>query len=87
MIRWLSAPSAPPAFRDEDTECLPSLHATYLLAAATILALFGGVFGWSLFAHLDSAVITHGTVIANSQRKTVQHLEGGISQAAARPRG
>ena len=75
MTRWLPAPSALP---DGDAETLPSLRATYWLAAATVLALLGGAFGWSLFAHLDSAVITHGTVIANSQRKTVQHLEGGI---------
>ena len=78
MTHWLPAPPAPPALRDEDTEALPSLRTTYFLAAATVLALLGGLFGWSLFAHLDSAVISHGTVISNSQRKTVQHLEGGI---------
>jgi HlyD family secretion protein len=78
MIRSLPAPPAPPALRDQEIESLPSLRNTYLLAAGTILALLGGLFGWSLFAHLDSAVVAHGTIISDSQRKTVQHLEGGI---------
>ena len=78
MTRWPPTLPAPQGLRDEETETLPSLHATYLLATLTVLALLGGLVGWSLLAHLDSAVITHGTVISNSQRKTVQHLEGGI---------
>jgi HlyD family secretion protein len=32
----------------------------------------------SLFGRLDSAAISQGTVVVDSQRKTVQHLEGGI---------
>jgi HlyD family secretion protein len=43
-----------------------------------MLALVGGVAGWSLYARLDSAAIAVGQVVVNSHRKTVQHLEGGI---------
>ncbi len=35
---------------------------------------------WSAFAELDSAVVATGVVAAESNRKTVQHLEGGIIQ-------
>ncbi|MFY7924731.1 MAG: HlyD family type I secretion periplasmic adaptor subunit [Aquidulcibacter sp.] len=37
------------------------------------------VFGtWSALAPLDSAVVAHGTLVVESKRKAVQHLEGGI---------
>ena len=35
-----------------------------------------------MFARLDSAVVTQGVLLAESQRKTVEHLEGGILEAA-----
>ncbi|MCH9806535.1 MAG: HlyD family type I secretion periplasmic adaptor subunit [Alphaproteobacteria bacterium] len=38
-----------------------------------------GVFGaWSAFAKLDSAVIASGSVAVESNRKRIQHFEGGI---------
>src|SRR3979490_19612 len=33
---------------------------------------------WSIFAPLESAAIASGTVEAESSRKTIQHLEGGL---------
>jgi HlyD family type I secretion membrane fusion protein len=37
------------------------------------------VFGtWAALAPLDAAVVAHGTLVVESKRKTVQHLEGGI---------
>ncbi len=35
---------------------------------------------WASFARLDAAVVATGVVAAESNRKTVQHLEGGIVQ-------
>ncbi|ATC23961.2 HlyD family type I secretion periplasmic adaptor subunit [Caulobacter vibrioides] len=44
-----------------------------------IIALtFVGLLGWAAFAPLDSAVIANGVVSAEGNRKTVQHLEGGM---------
>ncbi len=44
-----------------------------------IVGLFiAGFGGWSFFAPLESAAIATGVVEAESRRKTVQHLEGGI---------
>jgi epimerase transport system membrane fusion protein len=43
-----------------------------------VLAIFGGLGGWSALAPIDSAAIAAGTVTVQNYRKTVQHLEGGI---------
>ncbi len=44
-----------------------------------IIALtFVGVLGWAAFAPLDSAVIANGVISAEGNRKTIQHLEGGM---------
>jgi HlyD family secretion protein len=34
--------------------------------------------GWSAFAKLDSAVVAQGTVVNETNKRTVQHFEGGI---------
>ncbi len=50
-----------------------------LIAGFVILGLFFGVIGsWSTFAPLSSAVVADGLVKVAGNRKTVQHLEGGI---------
>jgi HlyD family type I secretion membrane fusion protein len=48
--------------------------AGYVLIVGTFLVLGG----WSAFARLDSAITATGVVSAETNRKTVQHLEGGI---------
>jgi HlyD family secretion protein len=59
-------------------EPLQSYRPVFLTALAAILCLFGAAFGWGMYARLDAAVVTQGVVLAESQRKTVEHLEGGI---------
>jgi HlyD family secretion protein len=59
----------------------PSFRGIVIYAAICIVCLLGGGFGWLLFARLDSAALAPGVVVADSQRKTVQHLEGGILRA------
>jgi len=39
---------------------------------------FGVLGGWSALAKLDSAVLAQGVIALESNRKTVQHFEGGI---------
>lgn len=44
----------------------------------TLVAFFG-VFGiWALFAPIETAALAPGKIVASSNRKTIQHLEGGI---------
>ena len=45
---------------------------------AIIAFTFVGLLGWAAFAPLDSAVIANGVISAEGNRKTVQHLEGGM---------
>ena len=39
---------------------------------------FGGFLLWAALAPLDEGVPSHGTVMVDTKRKTVQHLSGGI---------
>lgn len=68
--------TAAPAVSIADPE--PSLRSTVAAGLVVIAAFTGAFAGWSLFARLDSAVIAQGRIVSDSQRKTVQHLEGGI---------
>lgn len=44
-----------------------------------VIVLVFGVFGlWSVLAPLKSAAIANGQVVLDTNRKTIQHLEGGI---------
>ncbi len=44
----------------------------------SLVGLIGGAGYWSIFAKLDGAVIAAASFVVESNRKTVQHLEGGI---------
>ena len=48
------------------------------LGFGVIGALIVGIAIWSLFAPIEGAVIAGGQVVVESNRKTVQHLEGGV---------
>src|SRR3546814_21143416 len=44
-----------------------------------LVGVFFGVFGvWAAWADLETAAIAQGQVVVGSNRKVVQHLEGGI---------
>lgn len=59
-------------------ESLPAYRPVLLTALAMILFLVCTVGGWGIYARLDGAVVTQGLVLAESRRKTVENLEGGI---------
>lgn len=44
----------------------------------TIIIVFGFFGLWAAFAPLDSAAVARGTIVNDSNKKTIQHLEGGI---------
>lgn len=48
------------------------------LAGLVVAVVFGGVGAWSATAPIDSAVVAPGVIAVESERRTVQHLEGGI---------
>ena len=53
-----------------------------VLAGSALIGVFVIGFGtWSVVAPLESAAVALGSVVSESSRKTVQHLEGGIISA------
>ena len=60
----------PPA----STDWQGMVRAGYLLIAVTVL----GCGGWAAMARIDGAVVAAGVIAVESNRKTVQHFEGGI---------
>jgi HlyD family secretion protein len=74
----LALPGARPPHFDLELDVEPQLRPTAIAGVIVIVAFVTAFFGWSLFGRLDSASLSLGTVVVDSQRKTVQHLEGGI---------
>lgn len=54
----------------------PGLHV--LAGAVVLVCSLGGFMAWSAAAPLSSAVIAPGTVVVDSNRKIIQHPEGGV---------
>src|SRR5690349_13894678 len=76
----LGKPAEVPS-RRPDGEDRPASDAAdrYILAGLIIIAIFFGGFGtWAVTAPLNSAVVAQGVVKVEGNRKSVQHLEGGI---------
>jgi len=66
---------------------LPSYRAPFLVAVVVIASLTLSFGGWAMYARLDSAVVSQGVLLAESQRKTVENLEGGILRRLLVDRG
>ena len=43
-----------------------------------IVLFFGGLLIWGVFGHISGAIVAPGKVKIETERKTVQHLEGGM---------
>lgn len=56
----------------------PDIRLPVTFGMAVILLFFGLLGLWSLLAPLQSAAIAPGVLSVDSQRKTIQHFEGGI---------
>lgn len=68
------APAQPPA-----VPTIGALSRGPVLFGVAVVALFFGAFGtWAALAPLSSGAIAHGVVSPDSDRRVIQHLEGGI---------
>lgn len=76
-IDWLGERISP---RVEDVTATPEAIArpTILFGLTAIAVIFGIFVFWSALAPLNSAAVAVGSVILDSNKKTIQHLEGGI---------
>jgi S-layer protein transport system membrane fusion protein len=74
---------------DERLEALPApavsinCRPVLQLGAGLIVFTFVVLGGWSAVARIDSAVVANGAIAVESNRKTLQHLEGGIVREIA----
>jgi HlyD family secretion protein len=62
----------------ENEDAKSPLRRLIIAGIMTIVIAFGGFFGWAYSAELGSAAVALGTVIVDSKRKTISHLEGGM---------
>ena len=67
-----------PAACPEEPSYPTSCKQTIAFGWIVIGILFGGFGTWAGIAPLSSAAIAPGTVVVDSNRKSVQHLEGGV---------
>lgn len=49
-----------------------------VLGVFTLIAMIGGIGGWSAFANIAGAVVSVGQLKVETNRQVVQHLEGGV---------
>ena len=70
----MTQPKTDPARPERDENARPYIFAGLF----TVVVLIGGLIAWLTTAKIDGAVIAPGTVVVESNRKAVQHLEGGV---------
>ncbi len=56
----------------------PSIRKPVLIGFLILLIFISGFFIWSISTTLDSGAIAKGKITVDTNRKTIQHLEGGI---------
>lgn len=61
-------------------EWVPTLRNNVLAGSFAVLFGLGGFVFWGYSVQLDSAAVAVGSVVVDTRRKTVSHLEGGILQ-------
>jgi HlyD family secretion protein len=71
----------------EPQERMPSLRNLVLAGVCAVAIGFGGFGAWAVTARLDNAAVATGTVVVDSKRKTVSHLEGGILKTLLKAEG
>lgn len=76
-VPYQSAPPAAPA-NAYGGGGSPGYRGALMFGVFVILAFFGGFGIWAATAQLDSAAIAPGQIVVSSNRREVQHLEGGI---------
>ncbi len=70
--------AVPPPSNPEERKSQVSWHRVAVAGYVLIFVTFGVVGGWAAVTKIDRAVAAPGVVAIETNRKTVQHLEGGI---------
>jgi membrane fusion protein, epimerase transport system len=72
----MEAPRAKPEHNARPA--IPDPHKVAIAGAIVLATACGGFAAWGVLAPLSGAVIANGMITVDSNRKVVQHLEGGI---------
>lgn len=75
----LAEPAAKPAPAPVPNR--PRVGGPILVGLFALVLFFGGFIGWASFAQLSSAAVAVGSLRIDTNRKNIQHLEGGIVRA------
>lgn len=79
MMKLLTTPKVPALAPDADVPAVPTDEMPVVRAGMALIAFaFGGVLLWSFLAPIAKGIVAPGLVAVDSNRKTIQHLEGGI---------
>lgn len=79
VVDYLSQRLVPRSEASAEMETPDAIVRPTLLMGMWMVVIIFGVFGiWSAVAPIKSAAIAAGQVVLDSNRKTIQHLEGGI---------
>jgi HlyD family type I secretion membrane fusion protein len=85
MTAMLTSPKTPPTITSSVLPEYPPVGRSILAGVILTLVGFGGLNTWAALAPLASAAVAPGIVTADTNRKTVQHLDGGVvAEIAAR---
>lgn len=68
----------PAAARHPETAPSDSARGPVRFGFAVLVLFFGGLGGWAAYAPLNGAVVAQAVVKVEGNRKTIQHLDGGI---------
>ncbi len=76
IINWFKADSTT---NQQDSSLSPNIAKSTINYGVKALIIFVIIFlGWALFMPIQSASIADGIIVLDFNRKTIQHLEGGI---------
>ncbi|OYQ31770.1 hypothetical protein CHU95_21830 [Niveispirillum lacus] len=80
MMKFLTTQKALPAMpAGSEVPAVPTDEMPVVRSGMILIGVsFGALFLWSVFAPIAKGVVAPGLVAADSNRKTIQHLEGGI---------
>ncbi|MCG7362331.1 HlyD family type I secretion periplasmic adaptor subunit [Roseomonas sp. ACRSG] len=71
-------PGLPPLSPGHMNDSRPRTSGAVWLGIVAIVVFFGGFLAWSVLAPLAEAAIAPGQIRSEGNRRTIQHLEGGI---------
>lgn len=78
MTNLITSPNKTPALPETESNVPVDEMPVVRIGLAIIAVAFGSLLLWSLLAPIAKGVVASGTIVVDTNRKAIQHLEGGI---------